>query len=256
MNWLNFNGRKRQKRKQRSLQQTGFTLVEVLIMSPVVFITVVIITGYLFNQYGQLTQQGSSINLQVEAQNITFSMQDDIFFAKNFSDKSNNNLTDPYQPNGGWSYNSSPPTLIINTPAITASHRDPNRQPVYINTLGCSPQSTLEQNDELYNNIIYFVSGSYLYKRILTAPSGMATCGNSHQRQTCPSANASQACPADRILTDKLSSMTLTYYDTNNNTVSSPLQAEKVKVAVNLKDRAYAEDITASSSITMRKLNQ
>lgn len=256
MNLLGFNGRKRQKRRQQRLRQDGFTLMEVLIMSPIVFITVVVIAGYLFNQYGQLTQQGSSINLQVEAQNITFSMQDDIFFAKNFSDTTNNNLTDPYQPNGGWTYNSSPATLIINTPAITASHRDPNRQPVYINTLGCSPQATLEQNDELYNNIIYFVSNNNLYKRILTAPSGMATCGNSHQRQTCPAANASQACPADRLLTDKLDSLSLTYYDTNNNTVTSPLQAEKVKVTVNLKDRAYAEDITASSSITMRKLNQ
>lgn len=256
MNLLYFSGRKRQKRRQRRLQQAGFTLMEVLIMSPIVFITVIVIAGYLFNQYGQLTQQGSLINLQVEAQNITFSMQDDIFFAKNFSDTTNNNLTDPYQPNGGWTYNSSPATLIINTPATTASHRDPNRQPVYINTLGCTPQSTLEQNDELYNNVIYFVSGNYLYKRILTAPNSMATCGNSYQKQTCPAANASQTCSADRVLTDKLNSLSLTYYDTNNNTVTSPLQAEKVKVTVNLKDRAYAEDITASSSITMRKLNQ
>lgn len=235
--------------------QKGFTLLEILIMSPVVFITVIVIIGYLFGQYGQLTQQGALINLQVEAQNATFSMQDDIFFARAFNTTINNNLVDPFQPNGGWTYNSNPPRLIVSTVATTADHRSPDRKPVYINTYGCSPQETLEKNDELYNNVIYFVSGTTLYKRTLTAPSGMATCGSSYLKQNCPAANANNACPADHVLTDKLQSLIITYYDTDNNVTSSPAAAEKVQVTVNLKDRAFAEDITANSSITMRKLN-
>ncbi len=235
--------------------ESGFTLMEILIMSPVVFITVIVLVSYLFSQYGQLTQQGSLINLQVEAQNATFSMQDDIFFARAFNTTINGNLVDPFQPNGGWTYNSNPPRLIISTVATTAHHRSPDRKPVYINTYGCSPQDTLEKNDELYNNVIYFVSGTTLYKRILTAPSGMATCGTSYVKQTCPQANANNACPADRILTDRLQSMAITYYDTDNNVVSSPEAAEKVQVSLTLKDRAFAEDISANSNITMRKLN-
>jgi Tfp pilus assembly protein PilV len=235
--------------------QAGFTLLEVLIMAPILMVTIVLLMSYLFSQYGQLTQQGALINLQVEAQNITFSMQDDIFFARSFESDKNTNLVDTYQPGGGWQSNTSPPTLIISDVALTNNRRDANRQAVYIDTLGCSPQSTLEQNDELHNNTIYFVSGTNLYKRILTAPASMSTCGISYQKQTCPAANANSSCPADRLLTDKLSNFNLTYYDTDNNVTTTPEQAERVKVDIQLHDKAFAEDIDASSSITIRKLN-
>lgn len=238
-----------------SIRDNGFTLVEVLIMSPIIMVTVVLLMSYLFSQYGQLTQQGALINLQVEAQNIIFGMQDDLLFAKSFGSDKNANLTDTYQPSGGWSAATTPPTLIISDLALTTNKRDANRKPVYIDTYGCSPQSTLEQNDELYNNTIYFVSGTKLYKRTLTAPSSLAVCGTKYQKQTCPSANSSSTCPPDKMLTDKLNTFSITYYDTGNSTVTSPELAEKVKVTVQLKDKAFAEDIYANATATLRKLN-
>jgi competence protein ComGC len=234
----------------------GFTLIEVLIMSPIIMITVVLLMSYLFNQYGQLTKQGALINLQVEAQSIIFGMQDDILFAKSFESDKNANLTDTYQPGGGWSSATTPPTLIISDLALTTNKRSENRKPVYINTLGCAPDDVLQQNDELYNNTIYFVSGgTKLFKRTLSAPAAMSTCGTSFQKQTCPSANSSPTCPPDKLLTDKLNTFSVTYYDTGNTVVTSPELAEKVKVDIQLKDKAFAEDIFASSSVTLRKVN-
>lgn len=234
--------------------ETGFTLVELLVMAPIMIVTIVLLMSYMFNQFGQLTQQGAQVNLQVDAQAITFSMQDDIFFASNFAKNINAGLSDTYQPSGGWSYNTTPQTLIISTLALTQSHRSADREPVYINTEGCD-EANLINNSELYNNIIYFVSGTKLYKRILSAPTGVATCGTSHQKQSCPEANATTGCPRDRLLTDKLNSFTITYLDTNNTTVSDPETAERVKIDLQLKDRAFAEDVFSSSSITYRKLN-
>jgi len=237
-------------------RENGFTLIEVLIVSPILMVTIVLLMSYLFNQYGQLTQQGALINLQVEAQNIVFGMQDDLFFAHSFESDSNTNLTDTYQPSGGWKNSSTPPTLIISDIALTTNRRNANRQPVYINTYGCSPQATLEQNDELLENTIYFVSGTNLYKRILTAPSTLSICGTPYQRQTCPAGNTSATCPLDRQLTDKLNTFTITYYDTDNNVITTPESAEKIKVDLQLKDKAFAEDIYSNSSVTLRKLNQ
>lgn len=236
--------------------QSGFTLIEVLILSPILMVTVVLLMSYLFNQYGQLTQQGALINLQSEAQNIVFSMQDDLFFARSFESDKNTNLVDAWQPSGGWKSNTTPPTLIISDVALTTNRRSATRAPVYINTYGCSPQSTLEQNDELYQNTIYFVNGTNLYKRILTAPSTMSICGTPFQKQTCPAGQSSATCPLDKQLTDKLNSFSITYYDTGNNVTTTPENAEKVKVSIQLKDKAFAEDIYANSSITLRKLNQ
>jgi len=238
------------------INQKGFTLLEILVMAPVLMITIVFLMSFLFNQYGQLTQQGAQISLQLEAQNISFSAQDDVFFAQAFVSSMNDNLEDTYAPSGGWSYNTTPQTFIISSPALTKNHRDANREPVYIDTNGCSPQEALESNSVLYNNIIYFVSGTNLYKRIITAPASMPTCGTSFQSQTCPAAQSSSSCPPDRLLTDKLNSFTVTYYDTDNAVVSVPEAAEKVKIDFQLKDRAFAEDVFASSTITLKKLNQ
>lgn len=235
--------------------EQGFTLVEVLIMAPIMILTIVFLMSFLFSQYGQLTQQGAQINLQTEAQVVTFSMEDDVFFANAFVQNLNDGLSDTYQPSGGWKYNTTPQTLIISDPAVTKNHRDANRQPVYINTLGCDA-SVLDQNSPLYNNIIYFVSGTTLYKRTVSAPSTMSTCGTSFQKQTCPASNATTACPADKILTDKVESFSITYLDSNNVTVTDPELANRLKVVLNLKDKAYGEDIRSSSTITLKRLNQ
>ena len=219
-------------------------------------VTIVLTMSYLFNQYGQLTQQSAEVNLRIEAQAISFSMQDDIFFATNFASTKNTNLEDAYAPSGGWAYNSDPQTLIVSTVALTTNSKDEARSPVYIDTLGCSPDAIKEQNSELYNNVVYFVDGTNLYKRILTAPSSLNTCGTSYRKQTCPEANATSDCPADALLTDKVDTFTLTYYDENNSEISTPEGGQKVKIYLKLKDRAFAEDIYADSSLTAKKLNQ
>ena len=121
---LLFIERIKPKRQLRTSNQ-GFTLVELLIISPIVMAIIAFMMNYLFNQYGQLTVQNAQINLQVGAQAATFAMQDDIFFANSFVSDLNNNLTDAYAPSGGWQASSNPTKLIISTPAQTASHRSP-----------------------------------------------------------------------------------------------------------------------------------
>lgn len=238
----------------KKLHQSGFTLTEILVVAPVVMLTIIIVMSFLFNQYGQLTQQGAQINLQVEAQNITFSMQDDIFYASGFASILNDNLIDSYQPSGGWKYDSTPETLIISTPALTGNHRAEDRQPVYIDTEGCDP-SVVQENSPLLNNVIYFVDGSNLYKRIVTAPDTLQTCGTSFFRQSCPQSSSNPTCPSDRLVTDKLDAFNIVYFDAAGTEVDTPEQASKIHVNIQLKDRAYANDIYATSSITLKKLN-
>ncbi len=240
-------------------RQRGFTLVEILVISPVVMITIVIVLSFLFNLYGQLIQQGAKINLQSDAQTILFGLQDDLSFSSDFGTTKYSSLTDNYAPGGGWTYNSNPKTLILLAPAATANHRDPNRQAVYINQLGCTPGvslETMQENPLAFNNIIYFVSGTNLYRRILSPPSTTNTCGTVYLKQTCPAANVTPTCQKDILLSNQLSSFGITYYNSSNTVITDPTTADKVKIDITLKTRAYAEDIYATSSITMRKLNQ
>lgn len=235
--------------------EKGFTLIEVLVVAPLMMMTIIIMMTYLFNLFGQLTQEGASLRLTTDAQLITLALQDDVYFANAFVSTTNSGLSDAYAPSGGWTNNSNPKSLIISTPALTKNNRDPNRQPVYIDTEGCDP-ANLSNNSFLYNNIVVFVSGTKLYKRILTAPNGLATCGSSYEKQTCPENHSSTSCPKDILLSDKLNSFKVSYFDSDNVEVTTPEQAQLIKVEVVLKDKAYAEDIFGDSSITLKRLNQ
>lgn len=232
----------------------GFTLVELIVIAPILMITIVVLMGFLFNQFGQLTQEGARLKLVTDAQLITLSMQDDVFFASAFMGGLNPGLADVHEPEGGWTNATTPQTLIVSVPALTGSNRDPNRQAVYINSEGCEAEN-LELNAPLLHNVVFFVDGNRLYKRTISAPDDMATCGTPYDKQTCPEEFVTNDCPRDILLTDKLNLLEITYYDSNNNEVTDPEQARRIKVDVELKDRAFAEDIYGRASITMKKLN-
>jgi type II secretory pathway pseudopilin PulG len=239
-----------------TMEERGFTLVELLVVSPLVMVVAVAAMSFLFNQYGALVKLGGQLNLQLEAQNILFGLQDDLWYANQFSSDLNSNLVDAYQPAGGWTTATTPAPLIVSTAALDKNRRDSNRQPIYINESTCTPPDGNGVNSVLFNNVIYFVSGGSLYKRTVTAPASLPTCGVPYQKQTCPAASATSTCRADVTLSTHINTFTITYYDTNNTIVTNPELAESVKVSIALKDKAYAEDITANSSMRLRKLNQ
>jgi type II secretory pathway pseudopilin PulG len=237
-------------------RERGFTLVELLVIGPVMLLATITAMTFLFNQYGQIVKQDGQLRLRMEAQNLLFGFQDDLWFANQFSSTINSNLSDPYEPSGGWSNATSPPTLIISLTALTTNQRDPNRQPVYINESTCTPPDGDGANSILYNNTIYFLEGTNLYKRTLTAPAGLATCGTSYEKQTCPEANSSPTCRADPVLSDHVTSFSVTYYDEDNVVTATPEEAESVEVSLALTDKAFGEDVTATSNLRLRKLNQ
>ncbi len=234
--------------------QKGFTLVELIVIAPVLMITIIIMMSFLFNQLGQLTQEGARLRMVTDAQLITLSMQDDVFFASAFMTTLNPGLSDTYEPSGGWTYSTTPETLIVSVPALTGSNRDVAREPVYVDTEGCEDE-VIETNAPLLNNVIYFADGTNLYKRTVSAPSGVATCGTSYDKQTCPEANATATCPKDVLMTNRLNKFEVTYYDSDNTEVTDPEQAKRIKVDVELKDRAFAEDVYGNATITLKKLN-
>lgn len=241
---------------------SGFTLVELLVISPIVMAVTVGAVSFLFSQFVSLVKQSAQINLQLEGQTILFGLQDDLWYSNQFASDLNSNLVDAYQPSGGWTYNTSPQTLIVSSAALTTNRRNINRQAVYVNQSTCTPVDGNGVNSVLYNNVIYFVNGSNLYKRVVSAPTSLALCGTPYQKQTCPAASVSPTCPVDFLLTSHLSTdpavpgFTVTYYDTSNTVTTIPEIAESVSVKINLKDKAAADDISASSSMRIRKLNQ
>ena len=239
----------------------GFTLVEMLIVMPIVTIIVIMVFGYMFSSYGQMLQQNEEANLRLEGEVMLFDLEDELLFTTDYGDTITSDLADPNQPTGGWTFNTNPDTLIIYETALTAPRRDPNRDFVYKNQYGCNSS----YNPIALNNLIYYTvqnqSNPYktLYRRTITPQ--YSTCNSGYKSFTCPiSVVGTGPCLAqDSKLSENIVDFRVEYYNEDNSLLttppSSPLNAEKVKLTAILGKEIYGKDIQVSSSITMKRIN-
>lgn len=146
----------------------------------------------------------------------------------------NNRWPDNYAPNApsdlySWQSNSS--TLILATSAQTSNGTILFDDPAdYITTK---------------NNYIYYLQNGTLYERILAA----SKTGNSAVT-TCPPADATSSCPADKTIMTDISSFTVTYYDTYNQQVD-PASARSIGLSVTMSTTRYGQAISATYNTRM-----
>ncbi len=246
--------------KLRKRNEGGFTLVEILIILPIVSITILVLVDFMVRTYFQLYKENAQVNLRLEAETMLLDLEDELLFATDYGNDMSSDLSDPHQPSGGWTYNTNPDTFIVHETTLTAPRRDPNRDFVYKNTYGCTGSNSA-YNPIALNNLMYFTSDNpendyyTLYRRTITP--GYSTCGTNYKRKTCPevSVGTNGCTAADSKLTTKLKDIDLEYFDENNAIVSQPIQAERVKVTVTLAEKQYAEEIQIKASISMKKVN-
>ena len=243
------------------INSKGFTLVEMVVVLPIVSLIVIMVFGYMFSSYGQMLQQNEEANLRLEGEVMLFDLEDELLFTTEFADTLKSDLSDPYAPSGGWTYNTNPDTLIIYETALTAPRRDPNREFVYKNQSGCSSS----YNPLALNNLIYFTKHNptnpykTLYRRTVTPQ--YSKCNTNYKRFTCPTANVGTGvCQAqDSKLSENIIDFQVEYYDDNNVLIvappGSPLNAEKIKLTAILGKQIYGKDIQVTTSITMKKIN-
>ncbi len=236
------------------LGKNGFTIIEVVVVLPTMIMLTAAMLTIIFNMFMSLGEASAETSLKVEAQTILLAIQDDLQYADGYLSSISSDLSDSFSAN--YTGLTSANRLIISSPASTSNRRSETRQPVYKNTIGCAA-ATLDNNPPAYDNLIYFGSGSNLFKRTLVLPSAVATCGTNFLKQSCPSTEAlSAACPDyDKRLTDKLSSLNITYYDSSGNTVTNPVLGTYLRFTITLTDRVNAEDITETQSLTVKRLN-
>ncbi len=135
--------------------QKGFTMVELLIVLPIVSLIVIIVFNYMFVSYGKMLQENTEANLRLEGETMLLDLEDELLFTTDYAETKSSDLTDPYAPSGGWTYNTNPDTLIIYETSLTAPRRDPDRNFVYKNVYGCSGGNSA-YNPIAINNLVYF----------------------------------------------------------------------------------------------------
>lgn len=219
--------------RRTQVSEKGFTLIELLVVISVIGIVAGIVSGYLVTTMEQIALGNARSNIQRETENSLNLVTQDILLSA--SAEQNNQWPDHYSPGGtaneyGWTSNAT--TLILATPAQDNSNGS---------IIFSDPQTYITEN----NNFIYFLQNGTLYRRTLAAP-----VANNSAVTTCPAANATLSCPADSDLLDNVKSLTFTYLNGQNQSVSPP-NARSIQINIRVAVQEYGHIVSVNYTTNM-----
>ncbi|HET8991750.1 MAG TPA: type II secretion system protein [Candidatus Saccharimonadales bacterium] len=217
------------KQRYSRSNQSGFTLIELLIVMIIMGILSLSLANFIVTwlQASSLAQNRST--LLYTAENALDIMTQDIELS-GYADL-NNQYPDPYAPGGQYGWTSGPQVLVLAKVAV-----DKYNNVIYSDS---AKYITLKDNE------IYFLSGTTMYRRTLSS-------GNSSDVAvtTCPAADATPSCPADKVIATNVSSLNFSYYDANENIVA-PDDARSIQASITVYQKSGVKTITASYATRM-----
>ena len=257
--------------------QKGISIIELLIVLPIATLIIVILMSALFTQYTQTLAESSRSNLRTAGQTLLINLQDELLFTIAYGEQLESRLSDPFEPTGGWSHNTTPETLIINEIALDSTRRDDDRHIVRERLNDCET-SGITDNPVAINNVIYFVADNpdsdydTLYKRTITPSYGLCSidgttdgpctpvqvnCRDNAKVTTCDEANVGVGTCEERdsILSENVVDMEITYFAEGNVETPFPSAADKVEILLTLGDKVYGKSVEAEVKHTIRKIN-
>lgn len=214
--------------------ENGFTAAELIITITLIGILIAPVVFSSFRFYVDVSSNNRKAALSLDSQAAMAKFTDDLRMASAINPT--NTITDSSHPDG-WTNGGAEDVLIISTPAQDNSGNfiiDSNN------------------NEPYKNEVIYFKSNNYLYRRSL--PNNSAS-GNT-MVQSCPSASATPDCPPDIILTDKLGSVAYIFYDTNGAQTANIAAVRSVKLSLSVTDAVANRPTTITGAVQVALRNQ
>jgi type II secretory pathway pseudopilin PulG len=213
--------------------QKGFTIVETILAISISVVIAATLLTISLTYTGEMLRARITADLAVQSQILLRSIVDDTRLADALS--ATNSVTDANAPSGGWVTSDPSNVLIIESPAI-----DSNRSIIFDNATSLPYK----------NEVIYYASGTSMYRRSLKNPSAS---GNAAVT-TCPIAKVTAICPADKLFTQYLKDLSFTFYDDNDATTANAALARSVQITVTTERKINGKTVTFANSIrtTMR----
>lgn len=259
----------------------GFTLVEVLVIAPIVILAISAFIGITITIIGDVIVTRNSTSQVHDATSALEQLDQDLRLTSQFPTTTgalpspqgrNNNFT------GTSAFTSSDDdTLILSTAATDGNPTLSNRRIIYYAnqpnacTTNVSPASVV-YNRIFYTTNIYFVKDGSLWRRTFV-PDFNTTVGSPNANTVCPSAQFSMwqqntcspgysatRCQAqDTKLVDNVADFSVEYFATPDSTTNvgpgAAQTAEAIKVNIVLEGKAAGEEVNTTMSRRMTKMN-
>lgn len=261
----------RRTRRRAEVVSPAFTIIEILIIAPIVILVIGIFITVIVNMTGDvLSTRGANV-LAFNIQNSLDSIQRDVKLSGAFLATNNITLTSP-QGYGDDTTNfhnadaTNGTMLILNSYTTNINPTASNRNIVYAHDQPNACNSAqISQNDPLMMNTIYFVKSNTLWRRVI-APSFYATVGCSvpWQQPSCaPTASGAFCKTQDIRLVDGIQTggFSVSYYTsidstTANTTASDSSQTDTARLAALQTTNTIVITINATNVISGRTINQ
>lgn len=209
--------------------EAGFTLVEVLIISPLVILVVAVIIAFMINMTGDALQTRERNGLIHTVQSGLDQVEADIRLAVRIVDSTSQlfpALANGQGSNANFSDNthfvSDASTLVLEQYSTSANPYDPNRSLLYYanepNPCGAQQRFNLP----VKHAVVFFVQDNTLKRRTIIDFGGKTVCDGivsnlTHpglwQRNSCSTTNTSRCFTLDTVIASDVESVEFLYYD-------------------------------------------
>lgn len=247
----------------------GFTLVEMLVVIPIVMIVIGGVITAIISMTGDILSSRASDTLTYDIQDTFAQIRQDVQQSNGFL--SINDFTP--KPPQGVNDDSTPftnvggnqPALILKSVATSANPNQLTSTTIYMaNQPNACASSNIAQNEALSVNIVYFVKNNSLWRRVIT-PSNYqsAGCTVPWQQASCTPAISATFCKTsdeDLLDADNIT-FSLQYYSgagsttPNTDAVDANASAEDRNTALQSTD-TVGVTLTAKRQVSGRMLNQ
>ena len=238
----------------------GFTLIEVLVVAPIIILFIGTFIGLILSLTGDSLQSRTNNEISYQVQAALDAIEAENGRASGgylattgavTSPQGSDNGTAAFTVTNNDASNTDTDVLILQSPATTLDPVSPDRQLIRYNTPNACNSTNVNQNDYYPVKTVYFVSSGTLWQRTILPNTG-TPCSTPWQKSSCQTAGAGVCPAADTRLADNVTSFSVKYLSASGTAVSSanPTTATTINVTIKADKTVAGKVVSYQSSFS------
>lgn len=253
---------------RRNNPSNGFTLVEMLVVIPMVLLVIGVIITLMATFVNNVVTENARTQLTYNVQDALSKIEQDTFYSVGFLSSFTPSSPQDINNAGSTAFTSANGTatsIIMNEYATSNNPANAAREVVYYANRPQTCAQNYRANDPFYTKVIYFVKNTVLYRRVIVptnnqnaTPDANTTCAAPWQRNSCASLtlNPSVCKAVDSALVSGVSSLSLVYYNKANPAASvSPLLADSIQVTISISTNIGGQTVAFPLTLSASQVN-